>query len=360
MNIDLIAGARPNFMKIAPLHRVLHGRGGAVRIVHTGQHYDGRMSAVFFEQLEIPAPDVNLGVGSAPHGAQTAAIMRGYEDLVLDEAPDVAVVVGDVNSTVACSLVATKLQIPVAHVEAGLRCGDRSMPEEINRIVTDAIADVLLATEESGVVNLRREGAAEEQIHLVGNVMIDTLIRVRDRARATRTARRLGLGSGGFALATFHRPENVDSPASARNVALVLRALARQVPVVFPVHPRTRARLEEFGLWTPLQGTADLQLLEPLGYLEFLGLMEDAAVVVTDSGGIQEETTFLGTPCLTARENTERPITITHGTNALVPLDPDTVADRVRDILEGNRPEGRMLPLWDGRAAERIADVLLR
>lgn len=359
MNVDLIAGARPNVMKIAPVHRALRARGVAPRLVHTGQHYDERMSEVFFRQLGLPAPDLDLGVGSGSHARQTAAIMVAYDEVLEAGRPDVVVVVGDVNSTAACTLVASKLGIPVAHVEAGLRSGDRGMPEEINRVVTDALADLLFVTEPAGVDNLRHEGVAEHRIHLVGNVMIDTLVHLRERAAATGTVEGLGLAGAPYALVTFHRPANVDEAAPAREVAATLAAVAGELPLVFPVHPRTRQRFDAYGLWAALERNPAVHLLEPQGYLEFLHLMEHAAVVVTDSGGIQEETTFLGTPCLTVRDSTERPVTVTHGTNELMPLDAARVGARVREILADGREPGRVPPLWDGAAAERVADILL-
>jgi len=375
--LHLVAGARPNFMKIAPLHAALSERGASPRIIHTGQHYDERMSDVFFRQLGLPEPHVNLGVGSDTHARQTAAIMIAYEEVLERERPDGVVVVGDVNSTVACALVATKLHLPVAHVEAGLRSGDRRMPEEINRILTDRLADLLFVTETSGVENLRREGVEEERIHLVGNVMIDTLVRLRPKARKTGTVERLRLDRGGYALATFHRPSNVDDPARLATLAEILGAVGERLPLVFPAHPRTRERFMDAGLLADLEARRGVRFLEPLGYLEFLDLMEHARLVLTDSGGIQEETTFLGVPCLTARESTERPATLTHGTNRLVPLDRSAVLDLVDRLVEdapvrgdgaaevrvdhgaGSDDRRGVPPLWDGRAAQRIADILL-
>lgn len=359
MDLHLVAGARPNFMKIAPLYRALRERGVPARVVHTGQHYDERMSEVFFRQLDLPEPDLDLGIGSDSHARQTAAIMVAYEEVLTRERPDLVVVVGDVNSTVACALVATTLHVPVAHVEAGLRSGDRRMPEEVNRIVTDALSDLLFVTEASGVENLRREGIPEHKVHLVGNVMIDTLVRLRDRAREAGVEVRRGLESGRYALATFHRPSNVDDAGSAMALGALLQAVAARLPLVFPVHPRTRGRFVDFGVWSDLQDTPGLHLLEPQGYLEFLGLMDAAAIVLTDSGGVQEETTFLGTPCLTLRESTERPVTVTHGTNQLVPADQEVVLRRMASVLADGIPAHRVPPLWDGRAAERIAEVLV-
>lgn len=356
-----VAGARPNFMKVGPVHRALEARGGFESLVlHTGQHYDDEMSDVFFRQLGLPEPDVHLGVGSASHAVQTARIMEAFEPVLERLEPELVVVVGDVNSTVACGLVAAKLHVPVAHVEAGLRSFDRRMPEEINRILTDRLSDFLFVTEESGVENLRAEGMAEERIHFVGNVMIDSLVAFREKAAERPVLEEMGLEAGGYVLTTMHRPSNVDTPERLALVARTLEAVAEHGPVVFPMHPRTRGRLEEFGMWDRVGGMANLRVTEPLGYLDFLRLMEGAGVVVTDSGGIQEETTFLGVPCLTLRENTERPATVEMGTNRLMELEPEAVARAVSDALRDGRPEGRVPPLWDGRAAERIVDVLER
>lgn len=353
-----VAGARPNFMKVAPVMEALRQYPQVCQhLVHTGQHYDDRLSRTFFEELEIPRPDVNLGVGSGTHAAQTARVMQAFEPVCLERRPDVVVVVGDVNSTLACALVAAKLGIGVAHVEAGLRSFDWSMPEEINRVVTDRLSDLLFTTEPSANENLRREGVPPERIHFVGNVMIDTLLRHRARARALRMPDRLGLVPGRFALVTLHRPSNVDSPRTLAPIVAGLERVAAEVPVVFPVHPRTRGTLEAV---LAAGGRSSIRRLEPLGYLEFLGLMCDAGVVVTDSGGIQEETTVLGVPCLTVRPNTERPITIEQGTNRLVRAEPRAIADAALAALEGERRDGRRLPeLWDGRAAERIARILV-
>ncbi|GIV57692.1 MAG: UDP-N-acetyl glucosamine 2-epimerase [Rhodothermaceae bacterium] len=354
-----VVGARPNFMKVAPLHRAFEAHPAfASRIVHTGQHYDARMSDIFFRQLEMPEPHVYLGVGSGTHAEQTARVMVAFERIVLDERPDLVVVVGDVNSTLACSLVAAKCHVPVAHVEAGLRSGDRTMPEEINRIATDAISDFLFVTEQSGLDNLRAEGVPEEKIFFVGNVMIDALVQFREKAARATILEDLGLTSGDYALMTMHRPSNVDRAEGLQKLLETLEALTEQLPVVFPIHPRTRNRFADFGLAERLAAVPRLHLLDPLGYLEFLRLMEHAAVVVTDSGGIQEETTYLQVPCLTLRENTERPVTLELGTNALMPLDPGPIARRVAALRAGEYPAGRIPPLWDGQAARRIVDVL--
>ncbi len=355
--ILVVAGARPNFMKVAPLLRVLHARAGFEPIlVHTGQHYDAAMSGGFFSDLGIPEPDVNLGVGSGSHAEQTGQVLIKIEQLIVERSPDVILVVGDVNSTLAATLAAVKLQVPVAHVEAGLRSGDRAMPEEINRVLTDAVSTWLFVTEEAGRTNLLREGVDPARIHLVGNVMIDTLMGNLTRARELDTLTRLGLEAGGYAVLTLHRPSNVDDPARLRSLFDALETIHRRVPIVFPIHPRTRAAIEErLGGRGPA-----LQLTEPLGYLDFLRLMADARLVLTDSGGIQEETTVLGVPCLTLRDNTERPITVSEGTNTIVGSDPTAVVAAALDVLESGGKAGRSPSLWDGRAAERIIDVLER
>lgn len=358
MKILSVVGARPNFMKVAPLHRAFTGRGFTSRIVHTGQHYDARMSDIFFRQLELPEPDRYLGVGSGTHAEQTARIMTAFEPALEEEAPDLVLVVGDVNSTLACTLVAAKLRVPVAHVEAGLRSGDRRMPEEINRIVTDRLSDYLFVTEQSGLDNLRVEGVPDEQVFFAGNVMIDALVRFREKAAQTTVLEDLDLEAGGYALMTMHRPSNVDHEAGLRALTETIEGITAHVPLVFPMHPRTRQRFEAHGLGERLRAVAPLVLTEPLGYLEFLRLMEKAAAVVTDSGGIQEETTFLRVPCLTLRENTERPVTVNLGTNELMPLDPERITRRVAALLAEGAASGQAPPLWDGRAAERIAAAL--
>jgi UDP-N-acetylglucosamine 2-epimerase (non-hydrolysing) len=356
IGVVAVAGARPNFMKIAPLLRELRARGGfRVCLVHTGQHYDAAMSDNFFEDLGIPAPDFNLEVGSASHGEQTAEILRRIEPLLLQERPDVVVVVGDVNSTMAASLAAAKLCIPIAHVEAGLRSFDRTMPEEINRLVTDALSELLFTTEPAAAENLRREGVPASKIHFVGNVMIDTLLANLERSRNLGARERLCLERRGYAVLTLHRPSNVDQPDRLRGLFSLLESIHTEIPVVFPVHPRTAAAIAR-----TLGGEAPRVLTTaPLGYLEFLGLLADARFVLTDSGGIQEETTVLGIPCLTLRDNTERPVTVTHGTNILVGSDPATIRVEVRKILEGVTKRGLVPERWDGGAARRIVDVLL-
>jgi len=352
-----VAGARPNFMKIAPLLRELSQRPTfTTTLVHTGQHYDDRMSADFFRDLGIREPDINLAVGSGLHGAQTARVLTGIEEILLREPPDLVLVVGDVNSTLAATLAAVKLEIPVAHVEAGLRSFDRRMPEEINRVLTDAVARWLFTTEPSGSRELEREGIPAVRIHLVGNVMIDTLLANLERARELDTPERLGLAEGKFALLTLHRPGNVDDPARLAALFEVLEEVHRELPIVFPVHPRTANVIrEKLGGRPPA-----LQLVEPQGYLDFLRLMSAARLVLTDSGGIQEETTALGVPCLTLRENTERPVTVSEGTNTIVGSDPERIRTEVAEVLAGRGKRGRRPALWDGRAAERIADVLER
>jgi len=350
-----VAGARPNFMKIAPLLPELRNRACfQVRLVHTGQHYDPAMSGNFFEDLGIPPPDFHLGVGSGSHAAQTAEILRRIEPILLQEEPDLVVVVGDVNSTLAASLAAAKLRISVAHVEAGLRSFDRTMPEEINRLVTDALSDFLFTTEAAAEENLRREGIPASKIHFVGNVMIDTLLANLDRSRKLDVLERLGLRSRGYALLTLHRPSNVDQPERLRALFSLLESIHAEIPVVFPVHPRTAAAIAQ-----TLGGEAPrLLTTEPLGYLEFLRLMADSRFVLTDSGGVQEETTVLGTPCLTLRDNTERPVTVTHGTNIIVGSEPPRIWAEVRRILDDGGKRGRVPERWDGEAARRIADVL--
>jgi UDP-N-acetylglucosamine 2-epimerase (non-hydrolysing) len=358
--VDLVAGARPNFMKVAPVLRAMGAAAGplAARLVHTGQHYDEGMSGVFFRDLGIREPDLHLGVGSGTHGQQTARILAAYEEHLLRTPPVAVVVVGDVNSTMACTLAAAKLGIPVAHVEAGLRSFDRSMPEEINRVVTDALADLLLVSEPAGEENLRREGVADGRIRYVGNVMIDTLVRELPAARALGVPASLGLAPSGYAYVTLHRPSNVDDPRRLGRVVEMLRALGGRLPVVFPVHPRTRERLRAAGLEAALAGAPGVRALEPLGYRESLGLMAGARLVLTDSGGVQEETTHLGVPCLTLRPNTERPVTVSLGTNTVVGEEIERVLPLVEEVLAGRGRKGRPIPGWDGHAAERVAAAL--
>lgn len=358
--VDLVAGARPNFMKLAPVVRALRARRSpAFRIVHTGQHYDPGMNEVFFTELGIPAPDVHLEVGSGSHGAQTARILERYETQVRDKQPAATVVFGDVNSTVACALAAVKLGVRAVHVEAGLRSFDRSMPEEINRVLTDAICDLLLVSEPSGVVNLEKEGVSGDKVRFVGNVMIDTLLTQLPMARERQMARSLGLTPGKFGLVTLHRPANVDDPARLGPLLDLLQELSARLPLVFPVHPRTRGAAEKAGLGARFNG-GPLRALDPLPYVDNLSLLSDAAVVLTDSGGIQEESAVLGVPCLTLRENTERPVTVEKGTNRLVGSDPASIRTAFAEVLAGTWRKGSPIPLWDGRAGERVAEELDR
>jgi UDP-N-acetylglucosamine 2-epimerase (non-hydrolysing) len=355
----LVAGARPNFMKLAPLHALLVSHGTRPVFIHTGQHYDWEMAAVFLRELGLPEPAYELGVGSGSHAEQTARVMLALEPLLRDLSPELVIVVGDVNSTIAAALTAAKLRIPLAHVEAGLRSGDRSMPEETNRIVTDTVSDLLFAPSQDAVENLRAEGRPSEAIHLVGNVMIDTLDRLLPTALDGDVLSRLGLTERSYVLATLHRPSNVDGPDALGRTVDALLAVAGRMPLVFPIHPRTRARLAQTGLETRLKDAAGVTLTDPLGYLDFLALEAKAAAVLTDSGGMQEETTVLGVPCLTARTTTERPITITEGTNGLVRLDPDSLSAALEDALVPADYEPRRPALWDGHAAERIVQVIL-
>lgn len=353
-----VAGARPNFMKIAPLMNELARRGQRFEpiLVHTGQHYDQAMSDSFFRDLGIREPDVNLGVGSGSHAEQTAQVLLKIEQLLIERKPHVVLVVGDVNSTLAATLAAVKLQIPVAHVEAGLRSRDREMPEEINRILTDCVSHWLFTTEAAAETNLLREGVAPERIHFVGNVMIDTLVAHRERAKTLDTLERLGLTPRKYAVLTLHRPSNVDSPAQLQRLFGVLGRLNDQLPVVFPVHPRTAHAIQQhLGGKKP-----NLTMTEPLGYLDFLRLLMDAQMVLTDSGGIQEETTALGVPCLTLRANTERPVTVSVGTNTIVGTDPAAIEEAIRKLRESPSTKGGLPDLWDGRSAVRIVDILER
>jgi UDP-N-acetylglucosamine 2-epimerase (non-hydrolysing) len=351
----VVAGARPNFMKVAPLMWEV-GRRADVEacLVHTGQHYDQKMSELFFEQLQIPRPDVNLDVGSGSHAVQTAEVMKRFEPVVREQTPDAVVVVGDVNSTIACALTAVKLGVPVAHVEAGLRSFDRTMPEEINRILTDAISQWLFVTERGAIDNLRREGVSDDRIHFVGNVMIDTLMATREASRQSTILRDLDLDERPYAVMTLHRPANVDDPAVFSGLMRAVERLQRELPIVFPVHPRTRKALDEAAAAMP-----NLRLTDPLGYLDFMRLVADARLVLTDSGGLQEETTVLGVPCLTLRNNTERPVTVEQGTNILVGLDPERIIAATRDVLARPSGRGRAPELWDGQAAARIIEVLM-
>ena len=355
MNILHVVGARPNFMKAAPVIQALGAHDGERQtLVHTGQHYDFNMSDVFFQQLGMPAPDVNLEVGSGSHAQQTSQIIARFETVVLERKPDWVVVYGDVNSTVGAAIVCAKLLIPVAHVEAGLRSFDRTMPEEINRLLTDQISDLLFTPSEDGNQNLQMEGVAPEKVHLVGNVMIDTLVRLLPYARE-RLPEAI---PDRYALVTLHRPSNVDDIGWLKALFDMFSEISRDVPILFPVHPRTRGRMAEAGIEFG-KGSSQLQILDPIPYLEFLALQSRAAVVITDSGGIQEETTYLGVPCLTVRENTERPITVTLGTNTLVGRDVQRLRGELEALLAGTAKRGTVPPLWDGHAAERIAHVMV-
>jgi UDP-N-acetylglucosamine 2-epimerase (non-hydrolysing) len=361
-----VVGARPNLMKIAPVIAALKAGPAPfeVCLLHTGQHYDTAMNDQFFTALGIPRPNINLDVGSASHAVQTSEIMRRFEPVLDQEAPDAILVVGDVNSTIACALVAAKKNVKVIHVEAGLRSYDRGMPEEINRVLTDQISDILFTTEREAEENLRKEGIAGERVHFVGNVMIDTLksqlphaTPVSETLRQSGVSERLLDSKNGYAILTLHRPSNVDDTNVLRTLLRAVADVSRSVPVIFPVHPRTRGRIESFGLMD-LITDANISLLPPQGYLEMLGLMKDARLVLTDSGGIQEETTALGVPCITLRHNTERPITVTEGTNTIVGTDPEKIKTAVRDILQTGGKAGKSPEYWDGKAAQRIAAVL--
>ena len=356
MKIIHVVGARPNFMKVAPVMSALATYPQIQQqLIHTGQHYDANMSDIFFRQLGLPEPDVNLGVGSASHAVQTAQIMLHFERVVLDVAPDIVLVYGDVNSTVAAALVCSKLGITIGHVEAGLRSFDRSMPEEINRLMTDQVSDILFTPSVDGNENLAREGVGSDKIHFVGNVMIDTLIRLLPQTTASYILRKHNLSAGSFGLVTLHRPANVDDPDMLQSLMDTLQHIAQEIPLIFPIHPRTRHRLQKAGY---KMTSPNLHLVAPLGYIDFLTLQKHARFVITDSGGVQEETTWLGIPCLTVRPNTERPVTMSMGTNILIGQDMDRLRDEVSQILNGHAKQGEIPPLWDGKAGERIAAIL--
>ena len=365
MKIVSVVGARPNFVKIAPILRAFEaarrsGQPVDVTLVHTGQHYDKSLSEAFFADLEIRPPDVNLGVGSGSHAEQTARVLAAVEPVLIESRADLLMVVGDVNSTLASALAASKLLIPVAHVEAGLRSGDRTMPEEINRILTDAISDLCFTTCEEANQHLIREGVAAEKVYFVGNVMIDSLLRHRPHARPPAIVESLALVPRTYALMTVHRPANVDRYEDAVEFLDVVEPVQSRLPVVLPVHPRTRVMLQRHGLGDRIQGMTSLHMVEPLGYSEFLYVMDRARLVLTDSGGVQEETTVLGVPCLTLRDNTERAITIHEGTNRLTGMRPAAVVRAVDEILRNGSVAHRVPPLWDGHAAERIVEIVLR
>jgi len=357
--VILVAGARPNFMKVAPIYEEMKRYPNTFQpvFVHTGQHYDNTMSNIFIEELGLPRPDFYLGVGSASHALQTAKVMIEFEKVLEKEKADLVIVVGDVNSTLACALVASKFCIPVAHVEAGLRSYDRTMPEEINRILTDQISDYLFITCEEAEENLLKEGIPREKIHFVGNVMVESLLKYRHKAEQSRILKKLNLNEKGYALVTLHRPSNVDQRETFKEILEALHQIGKEIDVVFPAHPRTQKRMKEFGFQN-LDGR--LVLTNPVGYLDFLALEMNARFVLTDSGGVQEETTFFHVPCLTIRENTERPITVTRGTNTLVGTDSNTIVRESLNILNGNGKEGHIPKFWDDQVAQRIVEVLNR
>ncbi|MFC2113433.1 non-hydrolyzing UDP-N-acetylglucosamine 2-epimerase [Bacteroidota bacterium] len=358
MKIITVAGARPNFIKIAPLYRAFKKNEDKVKhlICHTGQHFDKNMSKIFFEQLEMPEPDFNLGIGSGTHADQTARIMVEFEKVLNQEKPDLILVPGDVNSTLACSVVASKMGIKIGHVEAGLRSFDRGMPEEINRIVTDVLSDYLFVSENSGITHLRQEGIPEERIHFVGNIMIDSLVHMLPKIENSEILGKLDINTGHYTLMTFHRPSNVDTKNSLERLVGMLNLLSAETRLVFPIHPRTKKNLEEHGLSKELN--PGIILLDPIGYIDFLALTRSAELVITDSGGIQEETTFLGVQCITVRDNTERPVTVTEGTNQLIGTDLEEVEKAAIKVLAGEKKKGRIPELWDGRTADRIVDII--
>lgn len=361
MKIHLIAGARPNFMKIAPLHKALSAHPDRFNpvFVHTGQHYDAAMSDAFLRDLGLPNPDISLGVGSGSHAVQTSKIMIAYEQAVLNDRPDLVMVVGDVNSTIACALVSVKLGIPVAHVEAGLRSFDRAMPEEINRVLTDHLSDLLFTTCEDGNVNLRNEGIPDSKIHLVGNLMIESIIQCMPKIEASDAVSRLGLKVGEYGLLTLHRPSNVDDEAMLKEILSAVMEIAKKIPIVFPAHPRTQKQMKAFGI-DPSTTAGGLRVTEPMGYLDFLALQKTSKIVLTDSGGVQEETTFFGVPCLTLRENTERPITVREGTNRLVPLKRVDILQAAMDRLDIGARSRSALVYWDEKVSGRIMIELIK
>jgi len=357
--IVVVAGARPNFMKIARLvERLKKDRSTKCLLVHTGQHYDFEMSEVFFQELRIPTPDIFLNVGSGSHAEQTAKIMTGFESILLNENPDLVIVAGDVNSTLACSLTAAKLHIKVAHIESGLRSFDRTMPEEINRVLTDSLSEIHFASEQSGVENLLREGASKRSIHLVGSVMVDPVVRMAKTIDRSRVLRRLALRPQGYAVLTLHRPSNVDSAETLGEIYAILAEVCQRIPLIYQIHPRTRASIEAHHMSDMFVKLHDFQMVEPLGYLDFIKLVKESRFVLTDSGSIQEETTYLHVPCLTMRENTERPSTVEMGTNKLVGRDKATILKAIDCILNGKWRNGRVPRYWDGQTTERIIAIL--
>lgn len=360
IKIICVCGARPNFMKIAPLMKAFNESGKfQTLLVHTGQHYDEKMSHLFFDELNIPKPDINLEVGSGSHAAQTAEVMKRFEPVVLDFKPDYVLVVGDVNSTIACGLVAVKLGVKLIHVEAGLRSFDRAMPEEINRILTDTISDLLFVTEQAGIDNLKNEGINSSKVHLVGNVMIDTLLANKERAEKSDILEKMGLKKKGFAVITLHRPSNVDEMNNLGKIISAFEIIQKDLKLVFPIHPRTQKNIEGSAFQARVTAMSNLILLEPVGYLDFLKLTANAALVITDSGGIQEETTILGVPCMTLRENTERPVTVTEGTNRLVHIETADILKHYNEIKAVNfEAKGKIPKFWDGKAAHRIASII--
>lgn len=360
MKVINVVGARPNFMKMAPIIEVMDRFPELDHVlIHTGQHYDRAMSDVFFEELGMPVPDIDLGIGTGSHAQQTAKIMLAFEQVLMAEHPDLVLVVGDVNSTLACALTAAKLRIPVGHVEAGLRSFDRAMPEELNRVVTDSLSDFLFTTSRSANDNLRNEGIADDKVYFVGNVMIDSLLKHRSVAEQLRTPSHYNLESGCYALLTLHRPGNVDDRVVLEGILKSVEVIQQQLPVLFPAHPRTMQRLRAFKLLSRLESMERVRISGPLGYQAFLDLMSHARLVLTDSGGIQEETTILKVPCLTLRDSTERPETVTDGSNRLVGTDPERIVAAAQDILAGSTQSARVPELWDGQAAQRIVDVII-
>ncbi|MFC1677913.1 non-hydrolyzing UDP-N-acetylglucosamine 2-epimerase [Planctomycetota bacterium] len=362
VKIICVCGARPNFMKIAPIMRAFEANGNfETLLVHTGQHYDENMSKLFFDELGIPKPDINLEVGSSSHAVQTAEIMKCFEPIVLDFKPDYCLVVGDVNSTIACGLVAVKLGVKLIHVEAGLRSFDRDMPEEINRVLTDSISDLLFVTEQSGVDNLLKEGINSEKVRFVGNVMIDTLMANREKAKNSDVLTRLGLCAKEYGVITLHRPSNVDDMEKFEQIIAAFEEIEKEMKLIFPIHPRTRNNIKGTDLGKRVEAMANLILLEPVGYLDFLCLMSNAGLAMTDSGGIQEETTILGVPCMTLRENTERPVTITKGTNRLVHITTEDILKNYYEIRDTSDSHVCHVPkFWDGKTAERIAEIIAK